>query len=291
MRELNYETVYYDILNQFKTYIECHNLKSMILGFSGGLDSTVVGAIAHQVAQQTGTKLIGVMLPSDTNEESENISANTACTAFSDIYHKHNITDIAKTLWDDVTYNSNIELNRLPFGNVKARLRMIYLYTLANMNKGIVLDTDNKTEHLLAFYTIFGDQGDFVPLFSLWKSEVYKLAEYLRDNVYADNKQAQDALQLAIDAVPTDGNGVKAGGDMAQIAPGYTYEDVDNILDVYINHISGIWFPEKSREELTIEYIHKHYKHIPEDIIMGVINRHKNSAFKRQHPFRITLTI
>lgn len=51
----------------------------------------------------------------------------------------------------------------------------------ASIHKGLVMSTDNQTEYQLGFWTIHGDVGDFDPIQDLWKTEVYGLANYLRD--------------------------------------------------------------------------------------------------------------
>jgi NAD+ synthetase len=111
-------------------------------------------------------------------------------------------------------------------GNIMARLRMMYLYQLASHYRGIVIDTDNMTEHELGFYTIHGDVGDYnVGIRYLWKHEVWELAEVLKHYV----PSAFGIIQASIDQQPTDDN--TSGTDLDQIAPGSTYGDVDFILD------------------------------------------------------------
>lgn len=65
-----------------------------------------------------------------------------------------------------------VSLKRTPIadGNIQARLRMIYLYNLASIHKGLVMSTDNQTEYQLGFWTIHGDVGDFDPIQDLWKT-------------------------------------------------------------------------------------------------------------------------
>lgn len=67
-------------------------------------------------------------------------------------------------------------------GNIQARCRMIHLYDIASIRKGLVMSTDNQTEYQLGFWTIHGDVGDFDPIQDLWKTEVYGLANYLQDH-------------------------------------------------------------------------------------------------------------
>ena len=160
---------------------------------------------------------------------------------------------------------------------------MITLYDIASKVGGIVVDTDNLTEHFLGFWTIHGDDGDFNPIGCLWKHEVYGLAKWMKENVYKDSK----ALDAAIEIIPTDGNGVKAGGDLAQIAPGKTYDDVDEILHAWVG------LDDRIKSSVIAEYFNygvfkalceKHGK----DTVEAVVMRSVRSEFKRkQRPFVI----
>ena len=90
---------------------------------------------------------------------------------------------------------------------------MITLYDIASKEGGIVIDTDNLTEHFLGFFTIHGDDSDFNPIGGLWKHEVYELAAWMKENVFKDS----ESLEASMAIVPTDGNGVRRR-DLAQIA-------------------------------------------------------------------------
>ena len=73
--------------------------------------------------------------------------------------------------------------------------------------------------------------------------------------------------------MPTDGNGVAVGGDMAQIAPGHTYEEVDDILNSYLvsKDDAARWQQEEQR--LNAAY--------GADTVERVLKRHRGSEFKR----------
>jgi NAD+ synthase len=65
-------------------------------------------------------------------------------------------------------------------GNVAARARMIMLWDLAARQRGIVLGTENRTEGLLGYFTIYGDAGSAVePIAGLYKTQVWSLARHL----------------------------------------------------------------------------------------------------------------
>ena len=154
---------------------------------------------------------------------------------------------------------------------------MITLYDIASRTRGLVVDTDNLTEHFLGFWTIHGDDGDFDPIGGLWKHEVYGLAKWIKENVYKDSK----ALEASIALIPTDGNGVKAGGDLAQIAPGKTYDDVDEILHAWVGLDSRI------KEDVIHNYFdYGVFKKLCEkhgyETVERVIMRSVRSEFKRR---------
>jgi NAD+ synthetase len=228
---LNYKEVYNNIVNGTCKYLTDNKLKSMVLGISGGLDSSVTAAICKEVSQKTNIPLIGISMPCSTNGTDEISSAilagNEFCNSFKEVNLQPTFEDVEKFC----KVASGFESTAISQGNIKARLRMITLYDIASKMGGLVIDTDNLTEAFLGFFTIHGDSCDFNPIGCLWKHEVYGLAKWMKENIYKDSK----ALEAAIAITPTDGNGVKAGGDLAQIAPGKTYDDVDDILYHWVN--------------------------------------------------------
>lgn len=225
---LDYAEVYKNLVGGIKSYCEKNHIKALVLGISGGIDSTVCAALCKQV----DLPLIGVSLPCSTNGTDEVSSATLAGNEFCSTFEEINLEEVYETVEDFCRGTlHNIDATPISRGNIKARLRMITLYDIASRMGGIVVDTDNLTEHFLGFWTLHGDDGDFNPIGCLWKHEVYGLAKWMKENVYKDSK----ALQAAIAIMPTDGNGVKAGGDLAQIAPGKTYDDVDDILYHWVN--------------------------------------------------------
>ena len=279
-----YDEIFDKIVTQTGEYCKKYNIKSLVLGLSGGLDSTVCAAIGKTVFDRYGIKLIGISLPCKTNSDMENSIARTTGEAFCNEYKCINIDTLygaSKYLCD--TYEG--ESTQISQGNLKARIRMMMLYNAASINNGIVIDTDNLSEHYLGFWTLHGDVGDFKPIGKLWKTEVYELAKYLSemysiiiDKYYEDDRYtkaalAKNALDQAIKITPTDGNGVAAGGDMAQIAPGYTYADVDKALKFIVYN------PTFSPDELS-EFVNNEFNG-DKDTVSSIFKRYRNSEFKR----------
>ena len=272
---MNYQHVFETMVSETARYLSTNGLKTMVLGLSGGLDSTVTAAICHQVVHQhpeLELKFIGVSLPCTSNTVEENDSASLAMQAFCDEYWTENLQ--AQYLLLRATCEQHLPSTPISQGNIKARLRMIYLYNIASVTGGLVMDTDNLTEHNLGFWTIHGDVADYNPIGGLWKHEVYALCHYLFTEVWPANDDPRHrALKAAYDIMPTDGNGVATGGDMAQIAPGHTYEEVDDILATYIA-VKG----DSVAEQQAIANLGAAYG---TDTVERVLKRHRGSEYKR----------
>ena len=264
-------------INYLTSYIERNRLQSLVLGISGGIDSTVVAALASEACKKTGAKLIGRSLPAHSNNPEEITTADLVGQAFCDDFKKVPIEWVYAKVADEFELNEG-KMTPLQLGNIKARLRMMYLYNLASIHRGCVLDTDNRTEHELGFWTIHGDVGDLnCGLIHLWKTEVYELADYLLEKQNQSDKY--QALLASIKLTPTDGNGVMSGGDCAQFGLD-NYNQVDDVLKT-------MYYPEKkysSTKDLNIDREQEYIRLIDsynEQGVDSVMIRHQNSAFKR----------
>ena len=225
-RKLNYEHVFSSLVKGLGNYVTSNHMDTMVLGISGGIDSTIVAAIAKQVSQNTDVKLIGISLMCSTNQLEEVCTADAVGKEFCDEYYKININSLYEAASSEFKNGGITKGYTTPIaeGNIKARLRMMYLWHIGGLRNGLVLDTDIQTEHLLGFFTIMGDTNYLTPIGELWKSEVYKLGQYLIDNVY----KGSEALKMAMMMIPTDGNGISSS-DLEQIG-GKSYDEVDDIL-------------------------------------------------------------
>ena len=311
MKEItDYGKVFETLVQKTQDYLVQNNIKAQILGISGGIDSTVVAAICYEVSKRTNIPLIGRSLPTKFNKEAEITTADLVGKAFCNNYKEIPIMypysaflDFLEAAGDATTPISN--------GNIQARLRMMYLYNLASIHKGIVMDTDNLTENNLGYFTIHGDVGDFNPIGGLWKTEVFKLAAWLvnyysqstyrpstipSENLYAavifkeTNQSA--AIKKSLKLKPTAGLGI-TDSDLDEIGA-ESYEQVDSILqeilawkwlslekrgDVY----DSIWDMRNAflEEQQMLD--------TPIKVIMAVTDRHFKSEFKRkQLPIKIT---
>lgn len=287
MNRLNYEKVFKTLVEETGNYLVNHSLRAMVLGVSGGIDSTVVAAICCEVNKQTNIPLIGRSLPIKNKNDEFDVSKLVG-EAFCDDFAVCPMTRLYHAALKEVYQVENMERHESTYtieeleqangqtkianGNIQARLRMMFLYNLASINKGLVMSTDNQTEYQLGFWTIHGDVGDFDPIQDLWKTEVYQLAEWLKLFYYTDGDDANKAVAIgeSIKLTPTDGLGI-SNSDLDQIGA-KSYNDVDRVLQTLVCPAS----PENDRvqDALTVE--------IGPEIIDKIIKRRRNSRFKRE---------
>jgi len=281
---LDYKSIFETIVNVTSEYLTNNGIKTIVIGLSGGIDSTVSCAICKKVSDKIGIPLIGVSLPCSSNKADENSSATLSGSEFCSEFIISNIQETFECVEKLCDKTSGSNSTNISQGNIKARLRMILLYDIASKRNGIVIDNDILTEHFLGFWTVNGDCFDLNPIGNLWKTEVYGLAEYLYKEVYKDSK----ALKAAIEITPTDGNGV-SNSDLDQIMPGFTYTDVDSILMAWVtldSRIKESYLKNGLNQKGTI--FAKLIEKYGEENVKRVIMRSVNSEFKRlPHPIPI----
>ena len=238
-------------------YLRQSGLKSLVLGISGGIDSALCAALLRPVCSQHHIPLIGRSITIETNPNDEVARSltvgNSFCTDFEHLDLTETFRENKKLLVD---YDDS-HLSKLRQGNMKARMRMMVLYDLAQLYSGMVISTDNYTEFLTGFWTLHGDVGDYAPIMHLWKTEVFHVAQALLDE--CDEAQ-RAALQSCIDATPVDGLGISSC-DCEQLGVPNYYE-VDKLFAAYF---AG----DKSLEEHVL------------------IQRYKKSQYKRNNPISI----
>lgn len=294
---MNCERVYYKIMRDLETYIKAYNLESLVLGISGGIDSTVCAAICREVCDRVGIPLIGRSLPIKNKSDEFAVSIHVGL-AFCDNFETYRLErSYHAALFDacadagDVNVANSYhmdELEEMPSrtpianGNLQARCRMMYLYDIASRHNGIVIDTDNLTEHNLGFFTIHGDQGDYKPIIGLWKTEVYELAQWLQEHLeeqeyylnlqksQVSNKNKIVALHESIALTPTDGLGI-SNSDLDQIGA-KSYVDVDAVLKTLVCKAS----PKNDRNK------EKLIKELGPEVVGRIAKRHYTSEFKRR---------
>ena len=293
MHKLNYEKVFWTLVSETKKYLLDNNIKAMVLGISGGIDSTVTTSICHEVSKQTDIPLIGRSLPIK-NKNDEFNTSKLAGEAFCNDFKVVNLIDSYNIMRETTCDNEDCHDTPISRGNIQARLRMIYLYNLASIHNGLVMSTDNQTEYQLGFWTIHGDVGDFDPLQDLWKTEVYGLAEWIL-NKYAEDAMSAgaggflekeeeylhicEALKQSIRLTPTDGLGI-SNSDLDQIGA-KSYAEVDTILQDFL--VYNEMFSATTKKVNADRYLEYNALYdIKPEVIKKVLDRHIASEFKRK---------
>ena len=294
MKQLNYTETVSNLRGLMKDYIIKSNLKSLVLGISGGIDSALVAVLVKPVCDELGIPLIGRSITIGTNSPEEISRANAVgelfCTEFSEVNLSNNFEDLKAEMSvdeDDDDMDSNSREWKIRLGNIKARQRMMYLYNLASINKGLVLSTDNMTELLLGFWTLHGDVGDYGLIQELWKTEVYDMSEWLANQFITQDES--DALMNCVTGDATDGLGITST-DLDQILPDWRnrhtttrtgYAEVDEILISYLDDVDSLVNNTMTSVSKKLELSKKvlSMKDTP------VIQRHMKSQFKRENPF------
>ena len=232
--------------------------KSLVLGISGGVDSSTCGRLAQLAVEDLNQKnnrseyqFVAVRLPYGVQQDE-----GDAQTSLNFIQPSKSLTVNIKAGADAINASVCATLednNMLPDdatvdfakGNVKARARMTSQYEIAGMLGGLVLGTDHSAENITGFYTKFGDGAcDLAPLFGLSKRQVRLLAKTMG---------APDSL---VNKTPT--------ADLECLSPqkedeqvlGMSYDDIDNFLE-------GKEVDADAAARLIAIYIRTQHKRLP----------------------------
>ena len=213
----DYEQLKTRIVNWISDYCWKYNIKALVVGVSGGIDSAVVSTLCAETELPTYV----LTMPLHSKEENTELSE---LHAYGLVEKYSNVTlvnvDLSETydkfmLWVDDTFTGN----QLANANTKSRLRMVSLYQVAGSVGGIVVGTGNKVEDYgIGFYTKYGDGGvDIAPIADLYKTEVWELGKHLGVD------------ERIIDAIPTDGLWDDGRKDEDQI--GASYEQLEEAME------------------------------------------------------------
>lgn len=246
------------IQSEVEQYIQSYRLNALVLGVSGGIDSALCAALLAPVCKKNGIPLIGRSITIETNPEDEIARSIAIGEAFCTQFEHLDLTPLYFEFRKWITVEDQSLRTRLRLGNVKARMRMMMIYDLAQKEGGIVIGTDNYTEYLTGFWTLHGDVGDYAPLFHLWKTEVYRVAKHF---LASCNEAQKAALEACIEATPIDGLGISSH-DCEQLGVD-NYDQADQIFQAYFTG-------DNSWENHPL------------------IQKFKNSTYKRENPYSIT---
>ncbi|QXG42731.1 ammonia-dependent NAD(+) synthetase [Pseudomonas viridiflava] len=200
--------------------------KALVLGISGGVDSSTTGRLCQLAVNElkaTGhaVKFVAVRLPYKTQADEHDAQAALGFIQ-PDLITSVNIAGAVDSVMGEISIEGlkpSPELTDFAKGNVKARTRMLAQYAIANFVGGLVVGTDHAAEAVMGFFTKFGDGAcDLAPLSGLTKGQVRLIAGALGAPAHLVSKAPTADLE---DLAP---------GKLDEVAYGCTYDDIDNYL-------------------------------------------------------------
>ena len=221
-------------VNFIKTRLVAAHSRSLVLGISGGVDSSTCGRLCQLAVNELNKEhdtnkyqFIAVRLPygvqADEDEAqmavdfiqpSKRMTVNVQPAA--DALHEQALAAVVGC-GEALPEQAQIDFIK---GNVKARQRMVAQYEIAGFCQGLVVGTDHSAENITGFYTKFGDGAcDLAPLFGLSKRQVRALATAL------------GAPALLVDKAPTADLESDRPGLTDEEALGLSYEQIDDFLE------------------------------------------------------------
>lgn len=226
---------YLNVVTDFMAkYMNKANADGFVLGLSGGVDSSLVAALAKKAVGKE--KITCMMIPIDSQPSDLQDAVEIAQT----LGLKFIIFDATETYRKivDTFVKQNIIIDRSSLANLKVRIRMSILYAYGQSNRLLVLGTDNADERYTGYFTKWGDGAcDLLPIAHLLKREVVEASKIMG---------IPDRLA---ERVPSAG---LFEGQTDEKEMGVKYEDLDNYL-------LGKEIPESAKER--IEHLHKVSEH------------------------------
>lgn len=239
------------IISWLEDYKNTSNCKGVVVGISGGKDSTVVAMLAKKV---WGDSVVGVMMPD--GEQRDIADSVAVCSALG---IRHAMVNIGSTVDSLVkTINASVgftDISQKAITNVPPRIRMTTLYAIAQSIGYRVIGTGNASEAFIGWTTKWGDSAyDLNPIYHLTCTEVVEIGKILAEEFGLDTRY--------ITKSPSDGLTGRTDEDNF----GFTYEQLDRVIqgdhsvDVKTEEkIMALWNASrhKTRKPYTMEEDHE----------------------------------
>jgi NAD+ synthase (glutamine-hydrolysing) len=210
-----------------RDYVEKNGFPSVVLGVSGGIDSSVCAAIA---ADAIGAdRVYGISMPSRYSSEGSVDDAADLAQRIGFHYWVEPIGDIVAVI------EKQLGLEGVPAENVQARVRGMLWMAESNRNGHLALTNGNKTEVSVGYSTIYGDTaGGFAPIKDVPKTLVWELAKWRNEHAAARG-ETPPIPEASITKPPS-----------AELRPDQTDQDtlppyplLDAILELYVTQRFG----------------------------------------------------
>lgn len=158
-----------------RQFIESVPAQGVVIPLSGGIDSSLVAALASLACRPAfvhGITLPGPFSSTHSLTDAQELAANLGVDCMN-----ASITQSFELCTEELKRTLGREVKGFTQENIQARLRMVFAMALANEHSWILLNTGNLSESYMGYSTLYGDMaGAFAPLGGLFKTEVYALA-------------------------------------------------------------------------------------------------------------------
>lgn len=165
------------LVSWIRDKVSAAGCRGAVVGMSGGIDSSVLAVLCKRAFPDN---TLGVIMPCGSQPEDKE-HAHLVASRFSISTTEVVLDEVLNALVGILPdYEASPETDNKAQANLKARLRMLTLYYLANQLAYMVAGSGNRSELAVGYFTKFGDGGvDFLPLGNLVKGEVRELARFL----------------------------------------------------------------------------------------------------------------
>ena len=256
--KLDWPIVVTRIKRFIKDYMEKSGMKGIVLGVSGGIDSSTTAALASLAIG--GENVLALSMPEEETYNPTDLEhTKMLAEKFGFQLETIDISPILKAYYDCLPiYDAKEKRSK---GNLKARTRMICLYYYANKLGRIVCGSSDKSETMMGYYTKWGDvAADISPLMDLYKTQVRQLAAYIGVPREIIVKPSTPALWP---------------GHLAEEELGVKYE----MLDLILLGLENFLAPEEIAKQLEL----------PLELVLNIKARWLANEHKRRSPLTIKL--
>lgn len=252
------DEIYQALVLGTRDYAHKNGFEKVLLGLSGGIDSSVTAAIA--VAALGAENVVGISMPSEFNSPETISDAEMLAKNLGIEFHTIPIGRILNQFHDSLLTIEGWDSHGLAYENLQARIRGCILMSLSNQSGTLVLTTGNKSETAVGYSTLYGDTaGGFGVIKDVPKTTVYKLAEHM-------NKISRRPI------IPAD---VITRPPSAELRPDQKDSDSLPDYDLLDKILKGYVEEDKSVSQLVRQGL-------PEDVIYEVIRLVDRNEYKRR---------